>query len=385
MSDGKASNSGGVMIRLLLILVVLPALAYGGYHAYTVYGVEKAQPVDVAKILSGYEKQFANKATFDSTNYTDANGDLIADPPPADKQVLPEVLTFCGIGVEDHAKQSVAWAPLLQHLQEQLDKAGIKTKVEYFNKGKIKVGDEEKVDYIRSIDEQIRLLKEGKLHVTVLNTGGVVWAANTAGFVPLCVPADPQGNYAIKMVILANKNSGISSLTALGQTPLHLTSMSSNSGFKMPIVLMKQKYNKLPGKDYEFLLTGGHVPSIRGVARGDFKVVATVSDLLAREESRKDKDGKPLVDKSAYTIIDESPEVPPLCLGYAYNLKSDLVEVLKKTLIGDGPERFRFEGNSVGELYKASNQTQFVPINYKEAFKFVREVDQVMLKLADSQ
>lgn len=383
MSDGNASKSGGgVVIRLFLIIVLLPALAYGGYHAYTVYGVEKPQPVDVAKILSGYEKQFANKATFDNANYTDTDGDLIADAPATDKQVLPEVLTFSGIGVEDHTKQSVAWEPMLKHLQEQFDKKGIKIKVKYFDKGTSKEG---QVEYIRSIDEQIRLLKEGKLHVTVLNTGGVVWATNTAGFVPLCVPADPQGNYAIKMVILAHKDSGVASLTALGKTPLHLTNMSSNSGFKMPIVLMKQKYDQLPGRDYEFLLTGGHVSSIRGVAKGEFKVVATVTDLLAREENRKDKDGKPLVDKTAYKIIAESPEVPPLCLGYAYNLKSEVVDILKKSLIGDGPERFKFEGNSVGELYKASNQTQFVPINYKEAFKFVREVDQVMLKLADSK
>jgi hypothetical protein len=64
--------------------------------------------------------------------------------------------------------------------------------------------------------------------------------------------------------------------------------MSSNSGAKAPLVLLKDEFQMLPGagRDYDFVITGRHSTSIHGVADGKYAAAAVANDLPDRNSLR---------------------------------------------------------------------------------------------------
>src|SRR5207342_2174500 len=116
-----------------------------------------------------------------------------------------------------------------------------------------------KVSYragIETLDAQLAALRDGTLHVTAFSTGEVPVAVNTAGFVPLASPADAEGKYSYEMEILVPAASGSRSPADLKGKRVAFTAMSSNSGAKAPLVILKDQFQLLPGRDYQHFVTG---------------------------------------------------------------------------------------------------------------------------------
>lgn len=116
--------------------------------------------------------------------FTDADGDLTADPPTDPKDWLdPDVLVFAYTPVEDPAVYAKVWDGFLKHLEEKTGK-----QVQFFP--------------VQSNAAQIEAMRAGRLHVAGFNTGSNPLAVNCAGFVPFAMMAAADGSYGYEMEIL---------------------------------------------------------------------------------------------------------------------------------------------------------------------------------------
>ncbi|WP_200388993.1 phosphate/phosphite/phosphonate ABC transporter substrate-binding protein [Thiocapsa imhoffii] len=123
--------------------------------------------------------------------YTDADGDLTADPPADPKDWLdPDVLIFAYTPVEDPAVYAKVWDGFLKHLEEKTGK-----RVQFFP--------------VQSNAAQIEAMRAGRLHVAGFNTGSNPLAVNCAGFVPFAMMASADGSYGYEMEIITYPGSGI--------------------------------------------------------------------------------------------------------------------------------------------------------------------------------
>src|SRR2546423_8468760 len=202
--------------------------------------------------------------------FTDADGDLIADPPTDAKQLIdPPTLYFSYVAQEEPEKYKEEWKPFCDHLAKVTGKP-----VEYLE--------------VKSSQEQLQALADGKLHITGLNTGAVPIAVNSCGFIPVCrVPTnEPAGTHG---EIIGPAASPINKLEDLkGQSTPHeltLTEPNSNSGYKAPIVLLKSEHSLEPERDYLVRMSSGHERSIEGIAKGEYQAAAVSADMLARAEA----------------------------------------------------------------------------------------------------
>jgi phosphonate transport system substrate-binding protein len=225
-----------------------------------------------------------------------------------------------------------------------------------------------------TVEQQLDALRAGKLHVTAFNTGFVPAAVNTAGFVPLFCPADAAGKYAYEMEIIVPANSPAKSPADLKGRTIAFAAMSSNSGGKAPLVLLKQQFGMLPGRDYDFVVSGSHERSMDGVAAGRYAAAPVANDILKRQVEA----GKLKADqyKSVYT----SNPFPPLTFGVGYNLDPKVRAAVEKAF-----ETFAFEGTEVGKQYASPKRVKFARVDYKKDFGFVREIDEKLAKLADAK
>ena len=128
----------------------------------------------------------------------------------------------------------------------------------------------------------MKAVAEGRLHVTAFNTGQVPAAVNAAGFVPLFCPADKDAKYAYEMEILVRADSPIQRPEDLKGKTIALVALSSNSGGKTPLVVLKDKFGLLPGHDYNYAFTGDHIRSVKELVNGRHDAVCVANDLLAR-------------------------------------------------------------------------------------------------------
>src|SRR5205823_13642619 len=151
---------------------------------------------------------------------TDADGDLVADPPKSEKDLIdPAVLSFSYIAVEDPAKFKEAWKDFETYLGKQTGK-----KVEYLE--------------VQTPEDQLKALRDGKLHVAGLNTGLVPAAVNQCGFVPVSTLGNAEGKGVYQVEIIVTPNSSIHQVSDLRGKELTLTEIGSNSGYKAPMVLL---------------------------------------------------------------------------------------------------------------------------------------------------
>src|SRR5581483_6422540 len=135
---------------------------------------------------------------------------------------------------------------------------------------------------VGGLQGQLAALRKGTLHVTAFSTGEVPLAVNSAGFVPLWSPADVDGTYAYEMEILVPAASNIKTPADLRGRSIAFTSLSSNSGARAPLVILKEKFGLLPARDYAYTLTGTHERSLKDLAEGRHDAVCVANDLVAR-------------------------------------------------------------------------------------------------------
>jgi phosphonate transport system substrate-binding protein len=325
-----------------LILALLVVLGVGGYIGYYYYTEMGKADVDMAAAIRHSLRGILEEG---GEKLPDANGDLVPVAPsdPA-KQLDPPTLVFDPLtgGSPDAA---AAWKEFTDHLGRVTGK-----RVEFRN--------------LDSFPMERQELKEDKLHVAGFSTGAVP-AAVHAGFVPVCVPAAADGSFGLQMEVLVPANSSIKTVRDLKGHELTLTSAESMTGFKLPVVVLKDEFGMQPGKDYRAGRSGGHVQSIQGLVEGRFQAVAVASDMRQRAEARG------ALKPDQFRSIYQSPTVPPGCYGYHYRLKPELAQKVREAFLS-----FDFKGTGLEKLFGPSGQTKFVPIDYKKDWQAVRDTDQ---------
>jgi phosphonate transport system substrate-binding protein len=284
---------------------------------------------------------------LDRSRYRDDDNDDVADPPiDAAAQVDPPTLYFSYIPDETAPSAAKVWQPFCDHLSKATGKP-----VQFLP--------------VESVDDQLRGLRDGKIQVAGLNTGAVAVAVDLCGFVPVARQPGPAGNGFHQVEIIVPAGSPIRSVTDLRDHELALTAVASSSGYRAPLVLLKEK-GLLATVDYATRYSGSHDASIVGVAQGSFEAAAVASDMLARAVAGGTiKAGQV---RSIYT----SPSFPNAGLGYAHNLKPALAAKLKAAILS-----FDAAGTELSSYFPAgaTGPMHFLPVNYKEDWALVRSTD----------
>jgi phosphonate transport system substrate-binding protein len=335
---------------LLVISLLLAGLAGGmTVWLYTVY----LHPVEAVKVPQLIRAGVVNPSQLAGT-FKDADGDLVADPPsdPA-QQIDPEVLLFGLLGDEGERRPET-WKEFVDHLSKT---TGKKVKLVEASAGGKEVCDQ---------------IEARKLHLLNVSTGTVPRAVNEGGFVPMCVMANADGKFQYEMEILVPAGSPAQSPKDLKGSTLGLTSFSSLSSFKAPILTLWKDHQLLIGRDYDFIIYAGQEAAIHKVADGAVPAVAVANDLLRRIVVRDE------IDPRSFRSIYKSESFPPTCFGYVHDLKPELAKKVREAFLG-----FDWKGTGLEKSYKPANQTKFVPVSYKEDWKRVRELDEAIAKMLE--
>ncbi|HMO84230.1 MAG TPA: PhnD/SsuA/transferrin family substrate-binding protein, partial [Lacipirellulaceae bacterium] len=101
----------------------------------------------------------------------------------------------------------------------------------------------------------------------------------------------------------------------------------------------------------------------RGIADRRFEAAAVASDILARMTADGD------VQADAIRTVYESEPFPPGVIGYAHNLKSELRDKIRQTLL-----EFEWAGTGVEKEFKPQGAVKFAEVDYKRDWAPVRQV-----------
>jgi phosphonate transport system substrate-binding protein len=341
-----ARRRGGAFVVIILAVALLATIASAAAYYVLVETPLQARLDDANNMLfhlSGLGNPITHRL---DARYVDANGDLLADAPtdPA-QQIDPPTLAFSYVAADDPTQYKQVFAELMAHISKATGKP-----VVYFDAA--------------STEVQLHALRDGKLQITTLNTGNVPVGVCEAGFIPVAGLGDAAGSTKYQMEILVAANSPIQTVDDLRGHELTLTDPGSNSGYKAPLVLIKSDFGLLPGRDFGIRYSGGHEESIRGLARGTFEAIAVANDVLKRAIS--DGTIKPAQFRSIY----KSENFPTAAIGYEFNLKPELAGEIRAAILD-----FDWKGTGLEKQFGPSNETRFVPVDYKNDWALVRRID----------
>lgn len=279
--------------------------------------------------------------------FTDANNDLVADVPQDPAQYLqPDPLVFSYIAGETSEKDAENWAGFMAHLAQATGR---------------------RVEYLRlaNVEEQLKALQEGRLHVTGFNSGAVPQAVNSGGFVPICTYGNEPKEYGYRMQIVVRSQSPIKRVEDLKNQRIGFTHLSSNSGFKAAFVLLMSQYKLLPERDYRWGFSGGHQASIEALKANKYDAAALASDLIEQAV----RDGA--IEKSGLRVVYESERFPPAALGYVYSLEPKLAEQVRQAMLS-----YPIAGTPLADYF--GPDAQFLPVTYKDDWATIRRIDQLL-------
>ena len=283
--------------------------------------------------------------------FKDSDGDLVADTPTNSADWIdPPVLVFAYTPVEDPAVYAKVWEEFIDHLATMTGK-----KVQFFP--------------VQSNAAQLEAMRAGRLHVAGFNTGSNPIAVNCAGFVPFAMMASKDNAFGYEMEIITFPGSGISKVEDIKGKKMAFTSETSNSGFKAPSALLKDKFKMEAGKDFEAVFSGKHDNSILGVANQDYPAAAIANSVKQRMIARD------AVKPEQIEVIYKSETFPTTGYGHVYNLKPELAQKVKDAFFS-----FDWEGTGLQNEFTKSQppQEKFMPITYKEHWSVVRDIDRAM-------
>lgn len=281
--------------------------------------------------------------------FTDADGDLLADvPSDASKLIDPPTLVFSYIPPTEESAEDIyrgVFAEFMSYLTQTTGKP-----VEY--------------QTFASLADQMKAMRDGKLHVAGFGTGAVPRAVAQCGFIPAWKLGSADGIGWYRMALIVPESSGIRVPGDLKKHELTLTEQGSNSGFKAPIVLLRSQFELEPAMDYLIRCSGGHQESIKGIAEKRYEAAAVASDVLLRAVARGS------IKQSDYRVIYESEAFPTAGFGYVHNLKPELA-----TKIVQAFASFNWKGTGLESEFGQSNQAKFVPVNFKDDWSLIRRID----------
>jgi phosphonate transport system substrate-binding protein len=282
-----------------------------------------------------------------SPRYQDANNDLVADlPADTARWRDPRILVFAYTPVEDPALYSRVWDEFIDHLEGLTGK-----EVRFFP--------------VQSNAAQLEAMRAGRLHIAGFNTGSTPVAVNCAGFVPFAMMAAEDGSYGYEMEIITFPASGIETPADLRGRQLAFTSPTSNSGFKAPSTLLENEFGLRADQDYRTAYSGSHDNSILGVVNGDYDAAAIANEVLRRME------GRGVVRADQYRSVYTSLTFPTTAYGIAHNLHPDLAAQIREAFFS-----FDWENSALQQEFADAGMASFIPINYREHWRVIREIDE---------
>ncbi len=343
MSGTEQGGSQGLkfsMSRLMVTILIILLIAVVAYQ----YGLQQVPQGDSSrtKRIFGLDKA---KSNILADIYSDVDGDRVADAPQeAARWIDPDAILFSYVAAPNSEAYEKAWRPLVDHMSEVTGKP---------------------VQYVRfeSARDQMLAMREGRLHVTAMNTGNVPEAVCLYGFVPVAAPTKDDGSQGYTMKIIVPAASDIKTPMDLVGHSIAFTDPGSNSGCKAPMVLLMSDFGLEPDGDYHFVFSSGHEQSIAGVASGKYEAAAVASDMLDRAVARGD------IDSSAVRSIYESEKFPAAAVGYVYNLKPELADKIREAILG-----FKVTDTSITDEL-AEGVVGFAPVSYKDDWALVRRID----------
>jgi phosphonate transport system substrate-binding protein len=276
--------------------------------------------------------------------YTDADGDLVADTPA--KTSSPAALLFAYTPGEDPALYRSTWNGFLRHLEKAAERP-----VRFFA--------------AQSNTAQIEAMRAGRLHIAAFGTGAVPLAVNCAGFVPFAIMGGDDGILGYEMEVITYPGSGIVTPADLKGRRLAFTSPTSNSGFKVPSVLLRGKYGLEPRRDYTAVFAGRHENSVLGVASKDYDAAAIANEVMHRMMARG------VVKQEQIVTVYRSARFPTAGFGLAHNLDPQLANRIREAFFS-----FPWAGSELAKEFAPLRVSRFMPINYRDDWALVRKIDE---------
>jgi phosphonate transport system substrate-binding protein len=349
-ASGAGGNiATGFSIKRLAVVVIplvllITGMLLGKYWAES--SAERQSSLESMERKIGIATPIQNRL---ADRYSDDDGDLVADPPKNAKDLLdPDVLTFsyiAGDRAEDEGKDWKTWC-------DELAKA---------------TGKQVKYLPFAKTDEQLKAIRDGRLHIAGLNTGAVPAAVDECGFVPLCTLGRNDASFGYSMLLIVPANSPIKDAKGLAGHRIAFKDVNSNSGYKAPIVTLLNEFGLRPARDYDWFFTYEHEAAIRMTAKGECEAAAVASDRFANAIQNGD------IKESDVRVIYKSPSFPPAAIGCAFNLKPELVAKIKSALT-----ECNWDKAGLSARLGGGGATRFVPIKYRDAFITVRQIDDTM-------
>ena len=274
--------------------------------------------------------------------YCDADGDLVADAPTDESQLLdPDTLVFAYTPVEDPAIYADIWEPFIEHLKEVTGKD-----VQFFA--------------VQSNSAEVEAMRSGRLHIAGFSTGPTPFAVNLAGAVPFAIMGSDDGRFGYTLQVYTQADSDIQEMPDLKGKRVAHTSPTSNSGNQAPRALFPD-LGVVPDQDYEVTYSGSHDQSMLGVVAGDYDAAPVASEVVDRMAERG------LYDPEEVRIVWESEPFPTTSYAYAYNLAPELKDKIEEAFFS-----FDFGGTALGEEF--TGVSKFVPITYKDQWNIIRQI-----------
>jgi phosphonate transport system substrate-binding protein len=283
------------------------------------------------------------------SRFTDADGDLVADIPTDESQLVdPDTLIFAYTPVEDPAVYAEVWAGFLDHMREVTGK-----EVQFFP--------------VQSNAAQLEAMRAGRLHIAGFNTGSNPIAVACAGFRPFAMMAAEDGSFGYEMEIISYPGSGIESVEDIKGKKLAFTQETSNSGFKAPSALLGSEFGMQAGTDYEPVFSGSHDTSVIGVANKDYPAAAIANEVMHRMFERD------VVQADQIVTVYKSQTFPTTGYGVVYNLDPDLQEKIKEAFFS-----FDWNGSALQEEFSEAGMDKFVEITFEDDWAVIRQIDEAM-------
>jgi phosphonate transport system substrate-binding protein len=328
---------------ILLLAAILVAGAIGLFLWQNSY----KPPANVDAPLNAVATGFSNNGPHKlDPAFKDVNGNLVADPPTDSTRLIdPPVLLFCFVATDDAEENKKQWQPFMDYLSKATGKP-----VEYL--------------LVTSTHDELQAMHDGQLQVAGFNTGAVPPAVNISGFEPVCAIPTPTGGALTHTDIIVPADSSLETPQDLKGRELTLTEPSSNSGYKAPLVLLKEQFGLQPLSDIRLRYSHSHDVSIAGIVAHRYEAAAVSDDMLGRQLSAG------TVNASQIRTIFKSEDFPTAGLGYVYNLKPELAQKVRDALLS-----FDWKGTSLEQLLDSGAQTKFVAVNYKNDWTLVRQID----------
>ncbi len=334
------------------VVPIVIVLVAGAWAAQTHWQTSAQRDLEASQLGRLLGREGAEPVVY--IEFVDGDGDLLADAPTDDKCVTPDKIVFSYVAEEDPGDVAATWQPWLDQLAEA---TGLPTEYAQFTK----------------VDDQLKALGNGGLHITAVNTGAVPMAVTTAGFIPVCT-FGTDGDFGYTMNLIVPAKGSAKEVTDLRGKKITFVRPNSNSGFKAALVYLMSEHDMLPERDYQYGFSMGHDASIQEVANGKTDAAPVASDLFDRMAAAGE------VDDSSVRVIYKSERFPPVALGYAYNLAPTLRDAITQQL-----SDFDWEGTPFGDAYGASGATGFVPVNYKDDWANIRRIDDTIDRARESR